>query len=78
MYPESQYGSLFTRPSQDGPQPRGEGGIEPSAFPAVGSVGRQGPTVDDINPAFTLRALNYGNYGRFLIMGTTQDLYRQP
>ena len=26
-------------------------------------------TVDDINPAFPLRTLNYGNYGIFLIMG---------
>ena len=26
-------------------------------------------TVDDINPAMTLRTLNYGNYGILLIMG---------
>ena len=26
-------------------------------------------TVDDINPTFSLRTLNYGNYGMFLIMG---------
>ena len=30
---------------------------------------RQGSnTVDDINPAFPLRTLNYGNYGTFLIV----------
>ena len=26
-------------------------------------------TVDDTNPALQLRTSNYGNYGRFLIMG---------
>ena len=31
---------------------------------------KQGATVDGQNPAWTLRTLNYGNYGIFLIMGT--------
>ena len=37
-----------------------------------------GDTVDDMNPALPLRALNNGNYGIFLIMGNAKDLYHQP
>ena len=37
-------------------------------------------TVDDINykSCITLRILNYGNYGIFLIMGNDKDVYHEP
>ena len=35
----------------------------------VEGLGFRATTVDDINPAITLRTLNYGTYGTFLIMG---------
>ena len=36
------------------------------------------PTVDDTNPAFTLRTLNYGKYGIFLIMGNAGFISLNP
>ena len=42
--------------------------LETSRFHVKSSLGAWGPTVDDIN-CITLRTLNYGNYGTFLIAG---------